>query len=75
MNIRAVLVSVKSLSMDHYANVVRLLTLTRPIGLPPHAPVAQKVAEQCKLIASLVKKLFVRVDWTEHLRDDSSTTD
>ena len=51
------------------------LTLTRPIGLPPHAPVAQKVAEQCTLIASLVKKLFVRVDWTERLRDDSSTTD
>ena len=52
-----------------------LLTLTRPIGLPPHAPVAQKVAEQCTLIASLVKRLFVRVDWTERLRDDSSTTD
>ena len=51
------------------------LTLTRPIGLPPHAPVAQKVAEQCTLIAGLVKGLFVRVDWTERLRDDSSTTD
>ena len=51
------------------------LTLTRPIGLPPHAPVAQKVAEQCTLIASLVKRLFARVDWTERLRDDSSTTD
>ena len=54
---------------------VLCLTLTRPIGLPPHAPVAQKVAEQCTLIASLVKRLFVRVDWTERLRDDSSTTD
>ena len=53
----------------------RLLTLTRPISLHPHAPVAQRVAEQCKLIASLVKRLFVRVDWTERLRDDSSTTD
>ena len=41
----------------------------------PHAPVAQKVAEQCTLIASLVKRLSVRVDWTERLRDDSSTTD
>ena len=51
------------------------LTLTRPIGLPPHAPVAQKVAEQCTLISSLVKRLFARVDWTERLRDDSSTTD
>ena len=51
------------------------LTLTRPNGLPPHAPVAQKVAEQRTLIASLVKRLFVRVDWTERLRDDSSTTD
>ena len=48
------------------------LTLTRPIGLPPHALVAQKVAEQCTLIASLVKRLFVRADWTERLRDDSS---
>ena len=51
-----------------------ILTLTRPIGLPPHAPVAQKVAEQCTLIANLVERLFVRVDWTERLRDDSSTT-
>ena len=51
------------------------LTLTRPIGLPPHAPVAQKVAEQCTLIASLVRRLFVRVDWTDRLPDDSSTTD
>ena len=51
------------------------LTLTRPIGLPPHAPVAQKVTEQCSFIASLVKRLFARVDWTERLRDDSSTTD
>ena len=46
-----------------------------PDRFPPHAPVAQKVAEQCTLIASLVKKLFVRVDWIERLRDDSSTTD
>ena len=23
-----------------------ILTLTRPIGLPPHAPVAQKIADQ-----------------------------
>ena len=41
----------------------------------PHAPVAQKVAGQCTFIAILVKRLFVRVDWTERLRDDSSTTD
>ena len=26
--------------------VVHRLTLTRPIGLPPHAPVAQKTADQ-----------------------------
>ena len=32
-----------------------ILTLTRPIGLAPPAPVAQKIAEQCTLIASLVK--------------------
>ena len=25
---------------------VLILTLTRPIGLPPHAPVAQKIADQ-----------------------------
>ena len=25
---------------------VIFLTLTRPIGLPPHTPVAQKIAEQ-----------------------------
>ena len=52
-----------------------LLTLTCPIGLPPHTPVAQKNAELCTLIASLIKRLFVRVDWTERLRDDSSATD
>ena len=28
------------------------LTLTRPIGLPPHAPVAQKIADQRWLIAT-----------------------
>ena len=56
-------------------NHILTLTLTRPIGLPPHAPVAQKVAEQCTLIASLVERLLVRVDWTERLRDDASTTD
>ena len=44
--------------------IIIFLTLTRPIGLPPHAPVAQKVADQCTLIASLVKRLFGRVDWT-----------
>ena len=52
-----------------------ILTLTCPIGLPSHTPVAQKNAELCTLIASLVKRLFVRVDWTERLRDDSSTSD
>ena len=48
---------------------------TDDLNFNPHAPVAQKVAEQCTLIASLVERLFVRVDWTERLRDDSSTTD
>ena len=52
-----------------------ILTLTCPIGLPSHTPVAQKNAELCTLIASLVKRLFVRFDWTERLRDDSSATD
>ena len=31
------------------------LTLTRPIGLPPHAPVAQKIADQRWLIANSAK--------------------
>ena len=37
------------------------LTLTRPIGLPPHAPVAQKIAGQRWLIANLAKNrhLFI----------------
>ena len=51
------------------------LTLTCPIALPPHTPVAQKNAGLCTLIASLVQRLFVRVDWTEGLRDDLSATD
>ena len=67
---------ITSMSMKIEKNTrMKRLTLTRPIGLPPHAPVAQKVAEQCTLIASLVERLLVRVDWTERLRDDSSTTD
>ena len=35
------------------------LTLTRPIGLPPHAPVAQKIADQCWLIASSAKYRYL----------------
>ena len=35
-----------------YVNLLCKLTLTRLIGLPPHAPVAQKVAEQCTLIST-----------------------
>ena len=31
------------------------LNLTRPIGLPPHAPVAQKIADQRLLIANSAK--------------------
>ena len=31
------------------------LTLTRPIGLPSHAPVAQKIADQYWLIANSTK--------------------
>ena len=29
-----------------FSDLKGLLTLTRPIGLPPHAPVAQKIAAQ-----------------------------
>ena len=56
-------------------NKILITNFKRPIGLSPHAPVAQKIAELCTLIASLVKRLFERVDWTERLRDDSSATD
>ena len=33
-----------------------VLTLTRPTGLPPHAPVAQKIVDQRWLIANSAKK-------------------
>ena len=46
-------------------NKILITNFKRPIGLSPHAPVAQKIAELCTLIASLVKRLFVRADWTE----------
>ena len=32
--------------LDPACNPGLSLTLTRPIGLPPHAPVAQKIADQ-----------------------------
>ena len=35
------------------------LTLTRPIGLPPHTPVAQKIADQRELIPSLAKNKYL----------------
>ena len=34
----------------------RILILTRPIGLPAHAPVAQKIADQRSLIGNSAKK-------------------
>ena len=34
---------------------VSILTLTRPIGLPPHAPVLQKSADQRWLISNPAK--------------------
>ena len=30
----------------NFRNSVNRINLTRPIGLPPHAPVAQKIADQ-----------------------------
>ena len=36
-----------------------LLTLTRLIGLPPHAPVAQKIADQRWLIANSANKKYL----------------
>ena len=43
------------------------LTFTRPIGLPPHAPVAQKIADQRWLIANSVKNryLFFYIKWCD----------
>ena len=35
------------------------LTLTHPIGLPPHAPIAQKIADQRWLIANSVKNRYL----------------
>ena len=35
------------------------LTLTWPIGLPPHAPVAQKNADQRSLIANSSKNSYI----------------
>ena len=58
---------------DHNQNDLlsglRDLTLTRPMGLPPHAPVAQKIADQRWLIANSAKKgtflykmMWIKVD-------------
>ena len=33
-------------SVGRLSRILNNLTLTRPIGLPPHAPVAQKTADQ-----------------------------
>ena len=41
---------------NQYTEKVQIeLTLTSPIGLPPHTPIAQKIAEQRWLIANLAK--------------------
>ena len=34
------------LDIKFYYNIIFLLTLTRPIGLPPNTPVAQKIADK-----------------------------
>ena len=36
-----------------------ILTLMRPIGLPPHAPVAQKIADQRWPIANSAKNKYL----------------
>ena len=38
------------------------LTLTRPIGLPPHALIAQKNADQRWLITSLEKNRYFSIE-------------
>ena len=43
--------------MTFYRLTCIQLTLTRPSGLPPHAPVAQKIAVQRWLIANSAKKV------------------
>ena len=43
-------------SFERNFSTKQFLTLTRPIGLPPHTPVAQKIADQRWLIANSAKK-------------------
>ena len=37
----------------------QILTVTRPIRLPPYTPVAQKIAEQRWLIATSAKNMYL----------------
>ena len=41
------------------------LNLTRPIRLAPHAPVAQKIADQRWLIANSAKKVLFDIKWCD----------
>ena len=43
------------------------LTLTRPIGLPPHAPIAQKIADQRWRIRQKIGTFFILNDVIESL--------
>ena len=54
-------IMIGKLLLWHFSDTIQIrnevLSLTRPIGLPPHAAVAQKIVELFTLIASLVKRL------------------
>ena len=43
----------------HFLATFYKLNLTHPIGLPPHAPVAQKIANQRWLIANSAKNRYI----------------
>ena len=45
VSVKIVFFQPKKKFKENYSNF--RLTLTRPIGLPPHAPVPQKIANQC----------------------------
>ena len=48
--------------------ILTKLTLTRPIGLPPHAPVARKIADQRWIIANSAKnRCLFYIKWCDHM--------
>ena len=50
--------NLKKSEVQKHSRFSTKLTLTRSIGLPPHTPVAQKIADQRWLIANSAKRYF-----------------